>query len=144
MGFEKFGKFGYVSQTKVASIISFLEKDQLPATCCRKCKTLHFPPRADCQHCRSNSLDWVPLEGNCTLVTFTEVHFAPPQFQAEAPYVLGLAELNESLRVFAPVDPKLDRKMLKSGMKLVLRVTHGAGDSLFYQLESVKLPRTRK
>lgn len=135
MGFEKFGKFGYVSQTKVASMISFLEKDQLPATRCKKCRTLHFPPRADCQHCRSNSMDWVPLDGNCTLVTFTEVHFAPPQFQPEAPYLLGLAELEEGPRVFAPIDKFTDRAALKLGMPMVLRVVKRSGDGLYYQLE---------
>ena len=135
MGFEKFGKFGYVSQTKVASMISFLEKDQLPATRCKKCKTLHFPPRADCQHCRSNSMDWVPLDGKCTLVTFTEVHFAPPQFQPEAPYILALAELKEGPRVFAPIDKTIDRASLKLGMPMVLRVVKRNGDGLYYQLE---------
>lgn len=134
MGFEKFGKFGYVSQTKVASMISFLEKDQLPGTRCKKCKTLHFPPRADCQHCRSNSMDWVPLDRNCTLVTFTEVHFAPPQFQAEAPYLLGLAELKEGPRVFAPIDKTIDRAKLKPGVPMVIRVVKRNGNNLYYEL----------
>jgi hypothetical protein len=135
LGFEKFGKFGYVSQTKIASMVSFLEKDQLPATRCKKCKTLHFPPRADCQNCRNASVDWVTLDGSCTLVTFTEVHFAPPQFQAEAPYLLGLAELKEGPRVFAPIDSKIDRSTVKPGVRMVLRVEKRGGDGLYYQLQ---------
>jgi hypothetical protein len=135
LGFEKFGKFSYVSQTKVASIISFLEKDQLPATQCRKCKTLYFPPRADCQNCLKSSVDWVSIEGSCKLITFTEVHFAPPQFQAETPYLLGLAELEKGSRVFAPVDSNIDRSVLKPGMHMVLRVVKRSGDGFYYELQ---------
>lgn len=135
MGFEKFGKFGYVSQSKVAPMISFLEKDRLPATRCRKCKTLYFPPRADCQKCRNSSVDWVSLDGGCTLVTFTEVHFAPPQFRAETPYLLGLAELKEGPRVFAPIDGNIEKSTLKPGTRMVLRVVKRSGEGLYYQLQ---------
>ncbi len=80
-------------------------------------------------------MDWVPIDGNSTLITFTEVHFAPPQFQAEAPYVLGLAELDEGPRVFAPVDKNIERATLKTGIPLVLRVVKRVGEGLFYELQ---------
>ncbi len=80
-------------------------------------------------------MDWVPLDGNCTLVTFTEVHFAPPQFQAEAPYLLGLADLKEGPRVFAPIDKPLDLATLKPGMPMALRIVKRAGNGLYYQLQ---------
>ncbi len=134
MGFEKFGKSGYVSQTKILPLLSFLEKNQIPATRCTKCKTMSFPPRADCPNCRSTGIEWVPIDGSCKLVTFTEVHFAPPAFQSDTPYLLGVAELDNGLRVFAPVSRELDRQKLKPGLKLVLR-TARAGGGLFYQLE---------
>ncbi len=135
MGFEKFGKFGYVSQTKVEPLLSFLDKNQVPGTRCKKCRTLHFPPRADCQRCHNNSIDWVELNGACTLVTYTEVHFAPPQFQADAPYLLGLAELKEGPRVFAPIDGSIDRNRLRPGLSMALRVVKRVGDGTFYQLD---------
>lgn len=69
------------------------------------------------------------------MVTFTEVHFAPPQFQAEAPYLLGLAELTEGPRVFAPVDNNIERSTLKPGTRMVLRVVKRSGDGLYYQLQ---------
>ncbi len=134
MGFEKFGKSGYVSQTKILALLSFLEKDQIPATRCTECKTLSFPPRADCPNCRSSKIQWVPMDGSCRLVTFTEVHFAPPAFQSDTPYSLGVAELNNGLRVFAPISRELERRMLKPGIKLVLKPVR-AGGGLFYQLE---------
>ena len=134
MGFEKFGKSGYVSQTKILPLVSFLEKDQVAATRCTKCGTECFPPRADCPRCRSNNIEWFPVDGSCRLVTFTEVHFAPPAFQSDTPYLLGVAELGNGLRVFAPIGREVNSKELKPGMKLVLKPKR-AGEGVFYQLE---------
>lgn len=135
MGFEKFGRFGYVSQTKIAPLVSYLEKNQIMGTQCKKCETLYFPPRADCPKCRVSEIAWVPIEGKGKLVTFTEVFFAPPAFQEATPYLLGLAELDDGLRVFAPISRELDREDLKPGLDLVLRAKQ-VGEGVFYQLES--------
>lgn len=134
MGFEKFGQFGYVSQTKVAPLVSYLERGEIEATRCRECGTTYFPPRADCLKCRSSKVDWVPVNGNGKLITFTEVHFAPPAFQQGTPYLLGVAELADGLRVFAPISGEIDPKELKPGTTLVLRAKK-AGESVYYQLE---------
>jgi uncharacterized protein len=135
MGFEKFGRFGYVSQTKIAPLVSYLEKNQIMATQCKECGTLCFPPRADCPKCRGSNIAWVPIEGKGKLVTFTEVYFAPPAFQDSTPYLLGLAELEVGMRVFAPISNEVDRKDLKPGLELILRPKQ-AGEGVFYQLES--------
>jgi len=134
LGFEKFGRFGYVSQTKIAPLVSYLEKNQIMATRCKECGTLYFPPRADCPKCRGSEITWVPIEGKGKLVTFTEVYFAPPAFQEATPYLLGLAELDDGLRVFAPISSEVDRRDLKPGLELVLRPKQ-AGEGVFYQLE---------
>ena len=135
MGFEKFGRFGYVSETKIVPIVSYLEKNQIMATRCKECGTLYFPPRADCLKCRASDIAWVPIEGKGRLVTFTEVYFAPPAFQNATPYLLGLAELDAGLRVFAPISSEVERKELKPGLELVLKPKQ-AGQGVYYQLES--------
>jgi uncharacterized OB-fold protein len=134
LGFEKYGRFGYVSQTKIAPLVSYLEKNQIMATKCKKCGILYFPPRGDCAKCRHSEIAWVPIEGRGRLVTFTEVYFAPPAFQDSTPYLLGLAELADGLRVFAPISNDVDRKDLKPGLELVLRPKR-AGEGVYYQLE---------
>ncbi len=136
MGFEKFGKTGYVSQTKIRPMLSYLERGQVPGTRCTRCNRLYFPPRADCLDCRTTKVEWVPLDGNCQLITFTKVHFPPPAFQEEAPYVLGVAELENSLRVFAPISSQIDPKDLKPGLHLILKTVQRSGDGVFYQLET--------
>jgi uncharacterized OB-fold protein len=88
----------------------------------------------DCPKCRASSVEWVPIDGNARLVTFTEVYFAPPAFQQGTPYLLGVAELADGLRVFAPISSEIDMKELKPGTSLVLRPKK-AGESVYYQLE---------
>ena len=132
MGFEKFGQSGYVSQTKISPIISYLKDGIVAGTRCKKCGRIYFPPRSDCLDCRKSEVEWVPLEGQTRLVTFTQVHFAPPAFESSTPYILGLAEFDNGLRVFAPIG--LDLRDLKTGMKLVLK-TRQSGEGVFYQLE---------
>lgn len=135
MGFEKFGRYGYVSQTKINPLLSYLEKGQVAATKCKKCGSAYFPPRADCKKCDHGTIEWVVLKGKGSLITFTKVFFAPPAFQGEAPYLLGLAELANGLRVFAPISPSANRGPLKPGMELTLRVAKGSHDNLYYWLE---------
>src|SRR3989442_6588512 len=79
MGFEKFGKHAYVSHAKVAPIVDYLKKGELAGTKCLECDSLYFPPKVDCPKCISTKLDWVPLNENCKLITFTEMVFAPPE-----------------------------------------------------------------
>jgi uncharacterized OB-fold protein len=71
-------------------------------------------------------------------VTFTEVFFAPPTFQADTPYLLGVAELTNGLRVFAPISRGVQRTELKPGMDLVLSPKN-AGSGVFYELEKTGL-----
>jgi len=135
LGFEKFGRFGYVSQTKITPLLSYMEKGQIAATKCKKCGRTYFPPRADCVDCRHSTIEWVVLDGKSNLITFTEVFFAPPAFQPETPYLLGLAELTNGLRVFAPISPAVDKEKLKPGLGLNLKVAKGSRDNLYYWLE---------
>ena len=143
MGFEMFGKHGYVSQAKVAPIVDYLKKGELAGTKCLECGALYFPPKADCPKCRSTKFDWVPLDQNCKLITFTEVFFAPPEFQKDTPYLLGLAELEKGPRVFAPIDQGFDRQYLKPGALLELHPVTNENRA-FYRLEKRKKNILRK
>jgi len=134
MGFEKFGQAGYISQTKITPLISYLQKGIIAGTRCKDCGKFYFPPRADCLDCRKSEIEWAPLEGKTKLVTFTEVFFGPPAFEQSTPYVLGLAEFQNGLRVFAPISHSLDVKQLRPDLELVLKARQ-SGEGVFYQLE---------
>jgi uncharacterized OB-fold protein len=66
---------------------------------CRSCHRHVFYPRSLCPHCGGVDLDWVTVSGNGTVYSFTVVHRAPAEFQAEAPYVVALVELEEGVRM---------------------------------------------
>lgn len=136
MGFEKFGQSGYVSQTKVAPLVSYLEKGIVAGTRCKKCDRLYFPPRVDCLTCRNSDFEWVPIEGKAKLVTYTRVFFGPPAFEQSTPYLLGLAEFDNGLRVFAPISSDLDLRELRPGLELALKPRQ-SGEGVYYQLEKL-------
>lgn len=67
---------------------------------CGECGRWVFYPRAVCPHCGGVSLEWRAVSGRGTLYSFTVVHRAPTaELQAEAPYVVGLIDLEEGVRM---------------------------------------------
>lgn len=51
-----------------------------------------LPPRRVCPHCGASSLEETPLPDEGHVVTYTVVHVPTPQFEADAPYVTGIAD----------------------------------------------------
>lgn len=89
----------------------------LVAAKCRKCGKTHFPPRQLCTACLSNEFEWdrIPTEG--TLLTYTIIHIAPAQFQAMAPYAIGIVGLANGLKIPGMIrNAPLDQ--IKIGMPL--------------------------
>ncbi|MDP6344819.1 MAG: OB-fold domain-containing protein [Alphaproteobacteria bacterium] len=60
---------------------------------------LTFPPKPFCPHSWSDRVEWVELSGRGRLYSQTVVHAAPAAFAAEAPYRVGIVDLDEGLRI---------------------------------------------
>jgi len=120
LSFGKFGKIGYVSETKVADFVKYLEEGKIMATRCSSCGRLYFPPRADCLEDLSTDMKWEQLSGKCKLLTYTTAHFAPTGFQDDLPYTIALAECRESVKVYARLSKDVDEKEIQIGMNLQL------------------------
>ncbi|UCH69952.1 MAG: Zn-ribbon domain-containing OB-fold protein [Candidatus Bathyarchaeota archaeon] len=120
MSFGKFGKIGYISETKVADFVKHLEEGKIMATRCRRCGKLYFPPRADCPQDLSTDMTWEKLSGRCKLITYTTAHFAPTGFQEELPYTLALARCEEGVNVYAGLNKNLKESEIHIGMGLEL------------------------
>jgi uncharacterized protein len=71
---------------------------------CTVCRRHVFYPRAVCPHCMADSLEWVVSAGTATVYSFTVVHRTSEEFRAEAPFVVGLVELAEGVRMMARLD----------------------------------------
>lgn len=140
MSFEKFGKVSFVSETKIRQFVDFLERNKIAATKCKKCGKMFFPPRADCDSCLSSDMEWVELNGNCTLLTYTTVRFAPPRFRYDCPYMLAVAQFEEGPRVFAALSKEIKPDEIKIGMKLKLKPIKLVGDRITYELRKPETP----
>jgi len=119
MSFGKFGKVNYVAETKVHDFVKFLEEGKIMGSKCKNCQRIYFPPRADCD-CLSGEPEWTQLSGNCKLITYTTLHFAPASFRNDAPYTLGVAQFDEGPTVFAPLSKEIKAEEIKIGMRLKL------------------------
>lgn len=68
-------------------------------TCCDECGKKTFPPRPVCPHCWSTDISWEPLSAQGTLYSWTRIYAAPSVFAKEAPYAVGIVDLDEGIRV---------------------------------------------
>lgn len=76
-----------------------LAQGRWQTTCCEACGKQTFPPRPICPHCWSDSVVWSPLSARGTLYSWTRIHAAPAVFAAEAPYAVGIVDLDSNIRL---------------------------------------------
>jgi uncharacterized OB-fold protein len=105
--------------SKTSKFWEGLKEGKVFATKCEKCGKLHFPPVADCGECCSSSVEWVELEGEGEIETFTEVVVKPASFSKEPSYVVAIAKLREGVKVLAWLTG-VERENVKVGLKVRL------------------------
>lgn len=84
---------------------------------CRRCGKVNLPPRPLCDNCYSTDLEWTEMPSNGKLLTYTVIHIAPTQFQSEAPYAVGIVELENGPKIPGMIKCA-DLQQIKIGMKL--------------------------
>ncbi len=134
MGFEQFGVISFTAATKADKFVEFLQDNQVAGVACRTCGAKFFPPRSDCPVCLSSDMEWFPISGVGTLLTFTKAMYAPAGFEKDVPYCLGVAEFSDGVKVFGRLDKSLSDDVIKPGMKVKLQVVNLDGDRLSYEL----------
>lgn len=70
---------------------------------CDDCNQYIFYPRFLCPHCFSENLTWQETSGQGKIHSFTVVHKSPPAFKEETPYVIGIIELEEEVRMMSRI-----------------------------------------
>ena len=99
---------------------------------CTACGVVQLIPRAFCEHCKSRELAWKVSSRQGTLLSFTVVHRAPlPVFQANAPYVIAMVDMDEGFRLMANV---------KDGASQALRIDQPVRIG-FVEVEGQHLPQ---
>jgi hypothetical protein len=70
-----------------------LKEGKLLGLKCNKCGAYTVPPKKVCMECGSEDLEIAQLSGKGQIQTFTVIRVPPEGF--DAPYVVGMAELDE-------------------------------------------------
>jgi len=137
LSFAKFGKISFISETKVADFIKYLEEGKIMATKCAKCGKLYFPPRADCPDDLSTEMTWQQISGKCKLLTYTTAYFAPTGFENDLPYTIALAECEENVKVYAFLSKDIKENEIRIGMELQLSPLKLPNGRITYELRKV-------
>jgi hypothetical protein len=117
MGFERFGRKSFTSQTKVDQFVDYLKNGELRGTRCKACGKMYFPPRADCAGCLGDDMEWVKIEGTGNLVSYTRANYAPTGFEQDVPYALALVDFN-GIKVFGRLSNTISEAEANVGMPL--------------------------
>jgi len=78
-----------------------LEKGKVYASKCKKCGQLTFPPTSDCSHCRNQEMEYVDIQGEGEIETFTHIVIRPASFQNHPTYTVAVAKMNSGVKVLA-------------------------------------------
>jgi uncharacterized OB-fold protein len=103
----------------IEQFYKYLQEGKLMAGKCQKCEKIHLPPRPLCDNCYSQQFSWVNVSGEGKLLTYTIINVAPQQFQALAPYAVGIVELENGLKIPGMIQD-IAQEQLKIGMDLTL------------------------
>ena len=89
--------------TPVLPGILRLDPPALLAGRCSACGDLRFPATTLCAGCGGELIESVALSTEGTLYTFSIVRMAPPGYEGEVPYAVGVVELPDGIRVEATI-----------------------------------------
>jgi hypothetical protein len=103
----------------IEQFYKFLAQGKLMAGKCQRCGKIHLPPRPLCDNCFSQEFTWTEVSGKGKLVTYTVIHIAPQQFQALAPYAVGIVQLENGLKIPGMISG-VAPEQLKIGMDLTI------------------------
>ncbi|MFW9921276.1 MAG: Zn-ribbon domain-containing OB-fold protein [Candidatus Thorarchaeota archaeon] len=111
----------------------FIKSEDFHAYKCVDCGAVIAPPSGSCYTCGSSNMEWTTVKGTGKLVSFTIIHIAPEEFQTEAPYYIGIVELDEGTRVtcrlkgFDPENPT----SVRLGTPVVIDYEHGESGNTY-------------
>jgi uncharacterized OB-fold protein len=114
--FSWFGKVSYCPHTKVSRFADLLKTGRIAASRCAACGLVSFPPRADCPKCLSGEFGWVEVSGRGKILTWTRIDAAPAGFEDDAPYTIGVVDLEEAGRLLAWFGDSIPESEIRIGM----------------------------
>jgi uncharacterized OB-fold protein len=100
------------------------------ASKCKGCGSVWFPPRLICSGCGKKEFEQVTLSDRGKVQTFTVIRVAPTEFSDEAPYAVGIVELEGGVPIQCQiVDCALEDIKIGMPVKIEFRKVKQEGEA---------------
>lgn len=111
----------------------YIRSEDFHAYKCAHCGAVIAPPSGVCYACGGTEMKWTKVSGKGTLISFTVIHVAPEEFQAEVPYFVAIVELEEGTRISARLKgfDAEHPETVKIGTPVVLDYEHGESGNIY-------------
>lgn len=97
---------------------------------CKGCGKVFFPPRLICDSCGSQELEAVKLAETGKVVTHTIIRVPPHRFVDQAPYAVGIVELDDGVKITGQiVDCDFEEIKIGLDVKMEFRKLYEMGES---------------
>ncbi len=93
------------------------QRYRLEAAKCTKCGEIFFPPRLICSKCGHKEFENINLPDTGKIITYTVIRVAPSQFVDQAPFAIGIVELENGVRITCQI-VDCDLEKLGTGQKV--------------------------
>ncbi len=84
---------------------------------CSNCGKMYYPVKKVCRVCGSRNFEEKKLSNKGKLVSFTVIRSPPSGYEEYVPYVVGIVELEDGIRVISQI-VDCDIKDVRTGMEL--------------------------
>jgi len=106
------------------------QRYRLEAAKCKNCGFIAFPPRQICPRCHSRSFETIVLPEAGKVVTYTIIRVPPQPFSDQAPYAVGIVELDNGVRLTGQiVDCPFEDLKIGQRVKIEFRKIYQEGEA---------------
>jgi uncharacterized OB-fold protein len=98
----------------------YAQRYRLEADRCKECGKVFFPPRLVCDACGCREFESITMRRTGKLVTYTIIRTPSSEFADEAPFALGIVEMDDGPRLTLQI-ADVDFDELAIGMPLKLQ-----------------------
>lgn len=106
------------------------QRYRLEANKCQTCHLTFFPPRLICPQCGKKELEPTKLAETGKIISYTIIRVPPHQFVDQAPYAVGIIELDDGLKLTAQiVDCEFEDLKIGMRVKVEFRKIYQEGES---------------
>ena len=93
------------------------QRYRLEANKCKSCGAIYFPPRLICSECKNRELEPTKLVEKGKILSFTIIRVPPHQFVDQAPYAVGIVELDDGVKITGQI-VDCDFEDMKIGLRV--------------------------